>query len=90
MDKTTTTLLIKKKEQLDIVKEYNKKHKIFEKLQKEGKHYVFKTETEQKVIKREWSDLGGMYFRMPRADKNKVPFPVNPIKPYVKLRKEVN
>lgn len=72
---------------LDIVKEYNKKHKIFEKLKKEGKHYVFKTETEQKVIKREWSDLGGMYFRMPRADKNKVPFPVNPIKPYVKLRK---
>ncbi|SHM81338.1 M56 family metallopeptidase [Polaribacter sp. KT 15] len=72
---------------LDIVKEYNKKHKIFEKLKKEGKHYVFKTETEQKVIKREWSDLGGMYFRMSRADKSKVPFPVNPIKPYVKLRK---
>ncbi|AQS93889.1 hypothetical protein BXQ17_07385 [Polaribacter sp. BM10] len=72
---------------LDIVKEYNKKHKIFEKLKKEGKHYVFKTETEQKVIKREWSDLGGMYFRMPRADKSKVPFPVNPVKPYVKLRK---
>ncbi len=28
-----------------------------------------------------------MYFRMPRANKNKVPYPKNPIKPYLALRK---
>lgn len=72
---------------LDIVEEYKKKHKIFEKLKASGKHYVFKPENEQTEIHREFSDLGGMYFRMPRADKNKVPYPENPIKPYVRLRK---
>lgn len=73
--------------ELDIVKEYKKKHKIFESLKAKGKHYVFKTKKEQEEIEREFSDLGGMYFRMPRADKNKVPRPENPVKPYIRLRK---
>ncbi|MCG1036011.1 M56 family metallopeptidase [Polaribacter sargassicola] len=72
---------------LDIVEEYKKKHKIFENLKATGKHYVFKPKNEQKEIDREFSDLGGMYFRMPRVDKNKVPYPDNPIKPYVRLKK---
>ncbi|MFK8060778.1 MAG: M56 family metallopeptidase [Polaribacter sp.] len=72
---------------LDIVKEYNKKHTTLENLKKNGKHYVFKSETDKKEIDREFSDLGGMYFRMSRADKNKVSHPKNPIKPYVRLRK---
>ena len=72
---------------LDIVKEYKKKHKIFEKLKASGKHYVYKPDNDQKEIDREFSDLGGIYFRMSRVDKNKVKYPENPIKPYVKLRK---
>ncbi|WP_397445306.1 M56 family metallopeptidase [Polaribacter sp. R77954] len=72
---------------LDIVKEYKKKHLIFEKLKSTGKHYVFKTNKEQKEIDREFSDLGGMYFRMSKADKNKVTRPETPVKPYLKLRK---
>lgn len=72
---------------LDVVKEYNKKHQIFERLKNTGKHYVFKTEEEQKVINQEFSDLGGIYFRMPKADKNKVSYPDNPRKPYVTLWK---
>jgi len=72
---------------LDIVEEYKKKHKIFEDLKATGKHYVFKSENEKKEIDRELSDLGGMYFRMPRADKNKIPYPDNPVKPYIRLRK---
>ena len=72
---------------LDIVKEYNKKHKTFENLKNTGKHYVFKTKEAQKEIDKEWSDLGGMYFRMPRTDKNKVSRPINPKKPYITLRK---
>ena len=72
---------------LDIVKEYNKKHKTFENLKNTGKHYVFKTKEAQKEIDKEWSDLGGMYFRMPRTDKNKVSRPINPKKPYIALRK---
>ena len=73
---------------LDIVKEYKKKHKIFEQLKNTGKHYVFKSASEKKVIDREFSDLGGMYFRMPRADKNKVPFPNNPHGEYAKIRRK--
>ena len=72
---------------LDIIKEYNKKHKKFEGLKSSGKHYVFKYENKKQEIDREFSDLGGMYFRMSRAEKNKVPYPKNPIKPYVRLRK---
>jgi len=72
---------------LDIPKEYRKKHKMFERLKSTGKHYVFKSKKEQKVIDQEFSDLGGMYFRMPRADKNRVPFPNNPRHPYVTLIK---
>lgn len=72
---------------LDIVKEYRKKHKIFEQLKNTGRHYVFKSKKEQKVIDREFSDLGGMYFRMPRKNKNKVTRPDHPSKPYVTLWK---
>ena len=72
---------------LDIVKEYNKKHKIFESLKAEGKHYIHKSSSKKEVIDREFSDLGGMYFRMSRADKNKVTRPENPIRPYIRLMK---
>lgn len=72
---------------LNIVKEYSKKHKIFERIKSTGKHYVFKTEREQKIIDQEFSDLGGMYFRMPRVDKNKVSRPNHPSRPYVTLWK---
>jgi biopolymer transport protein ExbD len=72
---------------LDIIKEYGKKHKLFERLKSTGKHYVFKSKKEQKVIDREFSDLGGMYYRMPRKNKNKVSRPDHPSKPYVTLWK---
>ncbi len=72
---------------LNIVKEYGKKHKLFERLKSTGKHYVFKSKKEQKIIDREFSDLGGMYYRMPRKNKNKVSRPDHPSKPYVTLWK---
>jgi bla regulator protein BlaR1 len=72
---------------LDIIKECKRKRQIFENLKSTGKHYVFKTDKEQKQIDKEFSDLGGMYFRMSRADKNKVSRPINPRKPYITLRK---
>ena len=72
---------------LDIVKEYKKKHKTFEQLKNTGKHYVFKSASAKKVIEREFSDLGGMYFRMSRKDKNRVSRPNHPSKPYVTLWK---
>jgi hypothetical protein len=72
---------------LDIVKEYRKKHKTFERLKSTGKHYVFKTDSKKKAIDLEFSDLGGMYFRMPRTDKNKVSRPKNPRYPYITLIK---
>ncbi|EAQ42323.1 M56 family metallopeptidase [Polaribacter sp. MED152] len=72
---------------LDIVKEYKKKQLIFKKLQASGKHYVFKKGKEKETIDREFSDLGGMYFRMSRADKNKVSRPINPLRPYIRLMK---
>jgi len=72
---------------LNIIKEYKKKYTIFKRLQNSGKHYVFKTKSAQKEIDREFSDLGGMYFRMPRADKNKVSYPNAPSRPYITLWK---
>jgi beta-lactamase regulating signal transducer with metallopeptidase domain len=72
---------------LDIVKEYKKKQKIFESLKAEGKHYIHKNKADKAEIDREYSDLGGMFFRMSRADKNKVSKPQNPIRPYIRLMK---
>jgi hypothetical protein len=72
---------------LDIIKEYKKKHTLFENLKASGKHYVFKSGKEKAAIDRKFSDLGGIYFRMPRVGKNKVTRPENPVKPYLALRK---
>ncbi len=70
---------------LDIVKEYKKKHKIYKQLQKEGKHFVHKSKQDKRRIKQEFSDLGGMYFRMSRDQKRRVSRPKNPIAPYLRL-----
>ncbi|MEN8703857.1 MAG: M56 family metallopeptidase [Polaribacter sp.] len=72
---------------LDIVKEYKKKNKLFESLKAKGKHYIHKNKVDKAEIDREFSDLGGMYFRMSRANKNKVARPKNQIKPYIRLMK---
>jgi beta-lactamase regulating signal transducer with metallopeptidase domain len=73
---------------LDIVKEYKKKNQLLEKLKAKGVHYIKKSKTERKVIDREYSDLGGMYFRMKRSDKKQVTRPKNPIRPYIRLVKK--
>lgn len=70
---------------LDVVKEYVKKHKTFETLKSTGKHYVYKSTEEQKQMNTLFSDLGGMYFRMPRDNKAKVKRPISPSKPYVQI-----
>ena len=54
-------------------------------MKKTGNHYVFKSKSDKQEIDREFSDLGGMYFRMSRKNKRKVQRPESPIKPYLKL-----
>lgn len=73
---------------LDIVNEYKKKNNTYKKLINTGKHYIYKPIDEQKEIKREFSDLGGMYFRMSRIDKRSVERPLNFYNPYVRLEKD--
>ncbi len=77
----------KKRAHLNIIKEYNKKHITYEKLQKTGKHYVFKNVIDKKRLDKLFSDLGGIYFRMPRAKKNQVSYPNSASKPYITLWK---
>ncbi|TDU43086.1 beta-lactamase regulating signal transducer with metallopeptidase domain [Gelidibacter sediminis] len=72
---------------LDIVKEYTSKYNQFESLTNEGEHYVKKSDVDKKQIDHLFSDLGGMYFRMSHADKNKVIRPKTPITPYLTLTK---
>ena len=73
---------------LDIVKEYKNKNTALEKLKNEGKHYIHKTEREKKELDQLYSDLGGMYFRMAKANKTKVNRPKSPVFPYIKLTKK--
>jgi beta-lactamase regulating signal transducer with metallopeptidase domain len=73
---------------LDIVKEYKKKNELVAKLKNKGVHYIKKSKAERKRIDREYSDLGGMYFRMNISDKKQVTRPKNPIRPYTKLIKK--
>lgn len=70
-----------------IVNEYKKKYDLFEKLINEEPHYIHKTEKEKKAIDHLFSDLGGMYFRMPKTDRTRVVKPINPISPYIMLIK---
>ena len=72
---------------LSIVNEYKKKYDIFQKLINEEPHYIYKTEIEKKALDHLFSDLGGMYFRMPKTDRTRVVKPLNPISPYIMLIK---
>ncbi|WP_296311139.1 M56 family metallopeptidase [Winogradskyella sp. UBA3174] len=70
---------------LDIVSEYKKKHNKLEALKKIAPHYIYKTNIEQDQMNNLFSDLGGMYFRMSKADKQKIIRPLPPILPYAIL-----
>ena len=70
---------------LDIVDEYKKKYNEFEALKKTTPHYIYKTKIKKGEMNNLFSDLGGMYFRMPRADKKNVIRPKPPILPYTTL-----
>ncbi|MFK5890362.1 MAG: M56 family metallopeptidase [Flavobacteriaceae bacterium] len=69
------------------IEKYKKLYVTFVKLKNKAPHYIYKTKAEQKIIDAIFSELGGMYFRMLREDKNKVNYPVSPIRPYVKFIK---
>ena len=69
------------------IEKYKGLYKTFEALKNKKPHYIYKTKAEQKVLDNLFSELGGMYFRMIRADKNKVRYPNAPIFPYVKFKK---
>lgn len=72
----------------DIVKEYKKKNNLYESLKTNGKHFVFKPEAEQKTLRTLSSDLGGIYFRMSKSNKENVKRPESLYYPYVKITKE--
>ncbi|WP_299521127.1 M56 family metallopeptidase [Winogradskyella sp.] len=69
----------------DVVKAYNKKYEVYKKLQDTPPHFINKTENEQKKMEALFSDLGGMYFRMSKANKAKVKRPISPVRPYTKI-----
>jgi biopolymer transport protein ExbD len=73
---------------LNIVSEYQKKQDILKKLTSTDKHYIDKTAKEQQVMDLYFSDLGGMYFRMSRANKNKVTRPISPYAPYLRYERD--
>ncbi|AXT21124.1 hypothetical protein D7030_08990 [Flavobacteriaceae bacterium AU392] len=73
---------------LDVIKEYKSMYNLLEQLKNKTPHYVYKPKVEQEEMDRIYSDLGGMYFRMLRADKSKVIRPKNPVYPYVRLKKD--
>jgi len=83
-DSDVGQILIK---QSQTVEKYKELYKTFEALKSKKPHYIYKTKAEQKVLDNIFSELGGMYFRMMRADKNKVHYPNAPILPYVKFMK---
>jgi len=75
----------KKEVKLDIVKEYRKKHKLLNELKKEGKHYIFKSENDRKIMEQHYTDLGLIYFRMAPSKRKSVARISKLHKPYTKL-----
>ncbi|EDP71268.1 hypothetical protein FBALC1_02252 [Flavobacteriales bacterium ALC-1] len=74
-----------KSENTEGVKKYIKKYKKYEALRSSKPHYINKSEKEQQQMDALFSDLGGMYFRLSRANKAKVKRPIAPVRPYVKI-----
>ncbi|MCK5443355.1 MAG: hypothetical protein KAJ23_15830, partial [Maribacter sp.] len=77
----------KKEVKLDIVAEYKKKHNVYNTLKNSGTHYIHKSKNEQMLLDVLFSDLGGMVFRMSRANRPKIKRPISPYAPYMKLVK---
>ncbi len=73
---------------LDVIKEYKKKYNLLEQLKNETPHYVHKTKVEQEKMEVLNSDLGGMFFRLTRANKNKVSRPKGLLSPYIRLKND--
>ncbi|WP_411893346.1 M56 family metallopeptidase [Winogradskyella sp. A2] len=69
----------------DPIKAYLKKYEAYKKLQDTPPHYINKTGEEQMKMETLFSALGGMYFRMSKANKSKVERPTAPILPYAKI-----
>ncbi|MCA0132585.1 M56 family metallopeptidase [Winogradskyella alexanderae] len=69
----------------DPIKAYLKKYEAYKKLQDTPPHYINKGDLEKKQMDDLFSDLGGMYFRMLKADKAKVLRPTQPVSPYAKI-----
>ena len=69
----------------DNLKAYLKKYEVYKKLQDTPPHYIKKSKSDQEKMEKLFSELGGMYFRMPKANKAKVNRPVAPVHPYVKI-----
>ncbi|WP_198658900.1 M56 family metallopeptidase [Winogradskyella tangerina] len=71
--------------QNDPIKNYLKKYEVYKKLQDTPPHYIKKSKEDQEKMDKLFSELGGMYFRMSKANKAKVNRPVAPVHPYVKI-----
>jgi bla regulator protein blaR1 len=77
----------KKEVKLDIVAEYKKKYNEYNTLKNSGTHYIHKSKNEQMLLDVLFSDLGGMYFRMSRANRPEIKQSISPYAPYMKFVK---
>jgi len=60
-------------------------HAAYEKLRNQAPHFVKRSKAEQNKLTEIFLDLGSMYYQIGFTDKPKVPRPVHPFAPYLKL-----
>ncbi|WP_405562473.1 M56 family metallopeptidase [Polaribacter sp. Asnod6-C07] len=66
---------------------YNRKNKYYEELRLEKPHFVKSTKERQKQLEKLFSELGSLYFKLSKENKEKAKRPIHPYDPYLKLRK---
>ena len=66
---------------------YKKLNKTYESKRNAKPHFIKSSEKRQKELTDLYSKLGGLFFKLSKADKKKVKRPVHPHDPYVRLMK---
>jgi biopolymer transport protein ExbD len=77
-----------KEKEESALRSYSKLNSDYEKMRTQEPHFINRSEEEQQKLLAQFSELGGLYFRIPLELKQTAKRPVHPFSPYMKLESE--
>jgi hypothetical protein len=86
-ERTVIEVLEKSKDNSASLEKYNYLNDLYEGDRNLKPHYVKSSEIRQKELENLFAKIGGLYFKLSKANKRKTKRPTHPYHPYLKLRK---